>query len=77
MIESMMPCRTRCSEPLAEKQAHNIKDPAVGCIYTIVVYLTVDMGYFFLSLFVQNSFGGFAAKKQFFQFHLTIEASAI
>ncbi len=28
------------SGPLAEKQAHNIKDPAV--------YLTVDMGYFFI-----------------------------
>ncbi len=40
LIESMMPCIwTRCSGPLAEKQAHNIKDPAV--------YLTVDMGYFF------------------------------
>ncbi len=50
------------------KQAHNIKDPAV--------YLTVDMGTF-LSLFVLNSSGGFAAKKLFFQFHLTIEASAI
>ncbi len=69
LIESMMPCIwTRCSGPLAEKQAHNIKDPAV--------YLTVDMGYF-LSLFVLNSSGGFAAKKLFFQFHLTIEASAI
>ncbi len=31
---------TRCSGPPAEKQAHNIKDPAV--------YLTVDMGYFFI-----------------------------
>ncbi len=41
LIESMMPCIwTRCSGPLAEKQAHNIKDPAV--------YLTVDMGYFFI-----------------------------
>ncbi len=68
LIESMMPCIwTRCPGPLAEKQAHNIKDPAV--------YLTVDMGYFFLSLFVLNSSGGFAAI--FFQFHLTIEASAI
>ncbi len=41
LIESMMPCVwTRCSGPPAEKQAHNIKDPAV--------YLTVDMGYFFI-----------------------------
>ncbi len=41
LIESMMPCIwTRCSGPPAEKQAHNIKDPAV--------YLTVDMGYFFI-----------------------------
>ncbi len=39
LIESMMPCVwTRCSRPLAEKQANNIKNPAV--------YLTVDMGYF-------------------------------
>ncbi len=69
LIESMMPCIwTRCSGPPAEKQAHNIKDPAV--------YLTVDMGYF-LSLFVLNSSGGFAAKKLFIQFHVTIEASAI
>ncbi len=68
LIESMMPCIwTRCSGPLAEKQAHNIKDPAV--------YLTVDMGYF-LSLFVLNSSGGLLPKS-FFQFHLTIEASAI
>ncbi len=60
LIESMMPCIwTRCSGPLAEKQAHNIKDPAV--------YLTVDMGYF-LSLFVLNSSGGFAAKSYFFSF---------
>ncbi len=50
------------------KTGHNIKDPAV--------YLTVDMGYF-LSLFVLNSSGGVADKKLFFQFHLTIEASAI
>ncbi len=69
LIESMMPCIwTRCPGPPAEKQAHNIKDPAV--------YLTVDMGYF-LSLFILNSSGGVAAKKLFFQFHLTIEASAI
>ncbi len=69
LIESMMPCIwTRCPGPPAEKQAHNIKDPAV--------YLTVDMGDF-LSLFVLNSSGGVAAKKLFFQFHLTIEASAI
>ncbi len=40
LIESMMPCIwTRCPGPPEEKQAHNIKDPAV--------YLTVDMGYFF------------------------------
>ncbi len=40
LIESMMLCIwTRCPGPPAEKQAHNIKDPAV--------YLTVDMGYFF------------------------------
>ncbi len=58
LIESMMPCIwTRCPGPPAEKQAHNIKDPAV--------YLTVDMGYF-LSLFVLNSSGGVAAKKLFF-----------
>ncbi len=57
LIESMMPCIwTRCSGPLAEKQAHNIKDPAV--------YLTVVMGYF-LSLFVLNSSAGFAAKSFF------------
>ncbi len=69
LIESMMPCIwTRCSGPPAEKQAHNIKDPAV--------YLTWTWGTF-LSLFVLNSSGGFAAKKLFFQFHLTIEASAI
>ncbi len=69
LIESMMPCIwTRSSGPPAEKHAHSIKDPAV--------YLTVDMGYL-LSLFALNSSGGFVAKKQFFQFHLTIEASAI
>ncbi len=51
---------SRFSRPLTEKQAHNIKDPAV--------YLTVGMGYFFLflSLFVINPSGGFAAKKLFF-----------
>ncbi len=60
LIESMMPCIwTRCSGPPAEKQAHNIKDPAV--------YLIVDMGYF-LSLFAPNTSGGFAAKKLFFSF---------
>ncbi len=59
---------TRYPGPPAEKQAHNIKDPAV--------YLTVGMGYF-LSLFVLNPSGGSAAKKLFFQFHLTLEASAI
>ncbi len=68
-MESMMPCIwTRYPGPPAEKQAHNIKDPAV--------YLTVGMGYF-LSLFVLNLSGGFAAKKLFFQFHLTIEAGTI
>ncbi len=66
----MMPCIvTICSGHLAEKQAHSIKDPAV--------YLTVDMGGTCLYLFVLNSSDGFAAKKLFFQFHLTIEASAI
>ncbi len=41
LIESMMPCIwTRRSGPPAEKQAHNIKDPAV--------YLNMDMGYFFI-----------------------------
>ncbi len=54
--------------PPVEKQAHNIIDPAV--------YLTVSIGCL-LSLFVLNSSGGFAAKKLFFQFHLTIEASPI
>ncbi len=39
LIENMKPCIwTRYPGPPAEKQAHNIKDPAV--------YLTVDMGYF-------------------------------
>ncbi len=58
LIESMMPCIwTRCSGPLAEKQAHNIKDPAV--------YLPWTWGTF-LSLFVLNSSGGFAAKKALF-----------
>ncbi len=58
LIESMMPwIWTRCSGPLAEKQAHNIKDPAV--------YLTMDIEYF-LSLFVLNSSGEFAAKKTIF-----------
>ncbi len=57
LIESMMPCiwKRRPGSP-AEKQAHNIKDPEV--------YLTVDMGYF-LSLFVLNTSGVFAAKKLF------------
>ncbi len=58
LIEPMMPCIwTRRPGPPAEKQAHNIKDPAV--------YLNVDMGYF-LSLFVLKPSGGFAAKKLFF-----------
>ncbi len=66
-IESIMPCIwTRCSGPPAEKQAHNIKDPAV--------HLTVAIGYF-LSLFVLNPAGEFAAKKLFSLFHLTIKAS--
>ncbi len=58
----------KTSRTSGRKTGHNIKDPAV--------YLTVDMGYL-LSLFVLNSSGGFAAKKLFFQFHLSIEASAI
>ncbi len=44
---------------LAEKQAHNIKDPAV--------YINRGHGVL-LSLFVLNSSGEFAAKKLFFQF---------
>ncbi len=64
LIEPMMPW---CPGPLAEKQAQNIKDPAV--------YLTMDMGYF-LSLFALSPSGGFAGKKLFF-FYLTIEASGI
>ncbi len=56
------------SRTSSRKTGPHIKDPAV--------YLTVDMGYF-LSLFVLNSSGGVAAKKLFFQFHLTIEASII
>ncbi len=48
---------TRCPGPPAEKQAHNIKDPAV--------YLTVDMGYF-LSLCSPNPYWVFAAKNIFF-----------
>ncbi len=44
LIETMMPCIwTRCSGPPAEKQAHNIKDPAV---YLIYIYITMGMGYF-------------------------------
>ncbi len=63
LIESMMPCIwTRCPGPLAEKQAHSIKNQ------------TMDMGYF-LSLL--DSSGGFAAKKQFLLFHLTTEASPV
>ncbi len=69
LIESMMPCIwTRCSGPLAEKQAHNIKDPAV--------YLTVDMGYFFIPVCTKLIWW-VCCQKAFFQFHLTIEASAI
>ncbi len=69
LIESMMPCIwTRCSGPLAEKQAHNIKDPAV--------YLTVDMGYFFIPVCTKLIWW-VCCQKALFQFHLTIEASAI
>ncbi len=53
LIESMMPCIwTRYRGPPAEKQAHNIKDPAV--------YLTLGM-----SLFVLNSSGGLLPKSSF------------
>ncbi len=39
LIESMMPCIwTRCSGPPAEKQAHNIKDPAVYLTVTWVLF---------------------------------------
>ncbi len=70
LIESMMPCIwTRCPGPPAEKQAHNIKDPAV--------YLTVDMGYFFIPVCTKLIWWGCSQKAIFFQFHLTIEASAI
>ncbi len=63
LIESMMQCIwTRCSGPLAEKQAHNIKDPAV--------YLTVGMEFpFFFFFFIPvctNPSGGFAGKKHNF-----------
>ncbi len=58
LIESMMPCIwTRCSGPPAEKQAHNIKDPAV--------YLTVDMGYFFIPVCTKLIWWG-CCQKPFF-----------
>ncbi len=61
LIESMMPCiRTRCPGPLAEKQAHNIKDPAV--------YLTVDMGYFFIPVCTKLIWWGLLPKSFFFSF---------
>ncbi len=41
------------------------------------MFRTSGMDMDILSLFVLNSSGGFAAKKIFFQFHFTIEASAI
>ncbi len=64
LIESMMPCIwTRCSGPLAEKQAHNIKDPAV--------YLTVDMGYFFIPVCTKLIWWVYCQKAIF------IEASAV
>ncbi len=70
LIESMMQCiGTRCSGPPAEKQAHNIKDPAV--------YLTVDMGYFFIPVCTKLIWWVCCQKALFFLFHLTIEASAI
>ncbi len=63
LIESMMPCIwTRCSGPLSHKIQQYIWPWTWGS---------------FLSLFVLNSSGGFAARKLFFQFHLTIEASPI
>ncbi len=61
LIESMMPCIwTRCSGPLAEKQAHNIKDPAV--------YLTVDMGYFFIPVCTKLIWWVCCQKALFFSF---------
>ncbi len=57
------------SGPLAEKQAHNIKDPAV--------YLTVVMGYFFIPVCTKLIWWVCCQKALFFQFHLTIEDSAI
>ncbi len=54
----MMPCIwTRCSGPPAEKQAHNIKDPAV--------YLTVDMGYFFIPVCTKTHLVGCCQKAIF------------
>ncbi len=61
LIESMMPCIwTRCSGPLAEKQTHNIKDPAV--------YLTVDMGYFFIPVCTKLIWWVCCQKAIFFSF---------
>ncbi len=58
LIESMMPCIwTRCSGPPAEKQAHNIKDPAV--------YLTVVMGYFFIPVCTKLIWWGCCQKALF------------
>ncbi len=59
LIESMMPCIwTRCSGPLAEKQAHSsIFNHGHGVLFIPVCTKLI--------------------KKLFFQFHLTIEASAI
>ncbi len=70
LIESIMPCiSTRCSGPRAEKQAHNIIDPAV--------YLNVDIGYFFRPVCTKLICLVWCQKAIFFQFHLTIEASPI
>ncbi len=52
-----------------KKQAHNIKDPAE--------YLTVDMGYFFIPVCTKLIWWVCCQKAMFFfQFHLTMEASA-
>ncbi len=47
----------RCFLPLAEKQAHNIKDPAV--------YLTVDMGHFFYPCLYKTHLVGLLTKNYF------------
>ncbi len=58
LIESMMPCIwTRCPGPLAEKQAHNIKDPAV--------YLTVGMGVLFYPCLHQSHLVGLLPESSF------------